>query len=635
MISALGKAFAALLAGCYKIIPDYGWSIIFFTLLSKVILIPISVMVQFNSIKMVKMYPEMNRIKAKFFGNSDMISEENYNLYKKENYHPMLDLVPVIVQLIVLMGVVEGLKRFNVSDTMFCGFDLSLIPAKVMGRYILVPLIAAFSAWFMCYIQNVANVLQSEQGKVNKYTTMGISVGLSLYLGFFVPAGVALYWTIGNLLAVVQLFILKACINPKKYIDYERLEKAKKDYEEIEKIGKKSEVSKEDRKRERADYKRFFSIGNKHLVFYSESNGFYKYFKGIIEYILENTNIVVHYITSDPKDNIFKLAESNPRIKPYFIGENKLITLMMKMDADIVCMTTPDLENYHIKRSYIRKDIEYIYIQHHVGSINMILRKGAVDHFDTVFVSGKHQKEEIEATERCYGLAAKKLVEYGYPLLDEMISEYAKLPKKTANEQKMILIAPSWHSQGIMFTCIEELIDGLKGNGWKVILRPHPQFVRHNRNILENLARKYEDDRDIEIQFDFTSNNPVLAADLVVTDWSAIAYEYSFTTFKPVLYVDVPMKVNNPDWKEAGVEPIDIWIRDRNGISISPDKLDNVANEVKRLFLEGDKYREDIGHLREEYIYNIGSSAEYGAKYIISSLQEKIELRKGNVNNGK
>ena len=56
MISALGKAFAALLAGCYKIIPDYGWSIIFFTLLSKVILIPISVMVQFNSIKMVKMY---------------------------------------------------------------------------------------------------------------------------------------------------------------------------------------------------------------------------------------------------------------------------------------------------------------------------------------------------------------------------------------------------------------------------------------------------------------------------------------------------------------------------------------------------------------------------------------------------
>ena len=49
---------------------------------------------------------------------------------------------------------------------------------------------------------------------------------------------------------------------------------------------------------------------------------------------------------------------------PLYIGEKKLITLMMKLDADVVVMTMPDLENYHIKRSYIRKDIEYIYIPH-------------------------------------------------------------------------------------------------------------------------------------------------------------------------------------------------------------------------------------------------------------------------------
>ena len=47
-------------------------------------------MVQKNSIKMVKMYPEMYRIKAKYFGNKDKISEEQYNLYRRENYHPML-----------------------------------------------------------------------------------------------------------------------------------------------------------------------------------------------------------------------------------------------------------------------------------------------------------------------------------------------------------------------------------------------------------------------------------------------------------------------------------------------------------------------------------------------------------------
>nr|MCR4834181.1 CDP-glycerol glycerophosphotransferase family protein [Butyrivibrio sp.] len=436
------------------------------------------------------------------------------------------------------------------------------------------------------------------------------------------------YWIFSNLFGILQIFFLNWIIDPRKYVDYERLETSRKALAELENLDKKKEISKEDRRREKADYKRFFGIGNKHLVFYSESNGFYKYFKGVIEYILENTNIVIHYITSDPNDNIFKMAETNPQIKAYFIGEKKLITLMMKMDADVVVMTTPDLENYHIKRSYIRKDIEYIYIQHHVGSINMILRKGAVDNFDTVLVSGKYQKNEIRKTEEVYGLEAKNLVEYGYPLLDEMIAEYEHKTHIDDNNQKMILIAPSWHSQGIMFTCIDELLDGLKNSPYKVILRPHPQFVRHNRQNLEVLSNKYKDYENVDIQFDFTSNNPVLEADIVITDWSAIAYEYSFTTLKPVLYIDVPMKVNNPSYKEVDVEPIDIWIRDKTGARIDPEDAGKALDVIESLWASGDKYRDDILRIRSENIYNLGHSAEVAADYIIGVIKDKASSRK-------
>ena len=125
MLAAIGEFFALLMKGCYSIIPNYGLAIILFTLLSKVIQIPISVMVQYNSIKMVKMYPAMNHIRSTYFGNSDMIQEENYKLYKKEKYHPMLDLVPVVIQLVILMGVVEGLKAFEISDTVFVGIDFA------------------------------------------------------------------------------------------------------------------------------------------------------------------------------------------------------------------------------------------------------------------------------------------------------------------------------------------------------------------------------------------------------------------------------------------------------------------------------------------------------------------------------
>jgi hypothetical protein len=63
---------------------------------------------------------------------------------------------------------------------------------------------------------------------------------------------------------------------------------------------------------------------NKHLVFYSESSGFYKYYQGIIEWLLAHTNLTIHYITSDPEDQIFALAEKEDKIRAYYIGEKRL-----------------------------------------------------------------------------------------------------------------------------------------------------------------------------------------------------------------------------------------------------------------------------------------------------------------------
>jgi len=407
MIKLFGELFSYLMSICYRMINDYGWAIIVFTLLAKLIQLPISIMVQYNSIKMVKMYPDMNFIKAKYYGSNDLISEENYKLYKKYNYHPMYDLIPVIVQLIILMGVVEGLKAFEVTDTLFVGIDLGAIPAKAGGITILIPIIAALSAWLMCFTQNISNVLQSEQGKANKMITMGISVGLSLYLGFFVQGGVGLYWIAGNILAIAQMYALNFFINPKRYIDYELLEKSKEELAKVQQTisSNKQELTKEEKAREKADAKRFEKYGSKQLVFYSEKNGFYKYFKDVIEYILAKTDITIHYISSDINDEIFGLA--NDQFRTYYVSENKLIMLMMRMDADMVVMTMPDLQKYHIKRSIIRNDIEYVYMDHGINSLNMMLRKHAIDYFDTVFVANDLVYEEIRKQEAVYGLKEK------------------------------------------------------------------------------------------------------------------------------------------------------------------------------------------------------------------------------------
>ena len=618
VIDAVVGALVWLINFCYGFCHNYWMAILVFTFLTKVILLPLSVWVQKNSIKTVRMQPEMNHISAAYLGNQEAISEEQYKLFKKEKYSPFADLIPLFVQLALLMGVVEAVKR---------GTNLTDIPVKAGGVTLLIPLLAALSAFFMCYVQNKINVLQSEQGSINKYGTMIFSVALSLYLGFFVSIGVGFYWSCSNILSIVQLVILNIWINPKDYIDYEALEKSKEELRQAKAFM--TSKQKEDKKspyrdKEKADYKKFLKAPDKKVVFYSEKNGFYKYYQNIIEEIVRRTNIIVHYITSDPEDEVFQMESD--QFKPYYIGEHRMIVLMMKMETDIMVMTTPDLENFQLKRSYVQKDIEYIYVPHDVNSANLSFHKEALDHYDTIFTSGPKNKSEIAEREQKYQLPAKNLVEWGSSVIDNMTKSYEDMIKESApkgKEEKTVLIAPSWQKDNILDSCIETMLDALVKTPYHIIVRPHPQYVRHYEGRIDALAAKYKE-YDVVFQKDFSSNKTVYTADLLVTDWSSIAFEYSFSTLKPVLFIDTPMKILNPDYQELTTVPIDIELRNRIGISVKPESVgDKIRVSVDKLLFDAQFSVDALRKLKEEYIYNNGESGKVGAKYIIDKLVER------------
>ncbi len=633
IISLIGNVLGWLMYFSYHLLHNYFLSILFFTFLTKIVLFPVSLMVQRNSIKMVKMQPEMNFIKAKYFGNSEKISEEQYELYKREHYQPLADLIPLALQLVLLMGVIDVINDpvrhifrtgAGTLNTVAGSMDLSSIPAETGGITFIIPLIAALSAWFMCFIQNRVNVLQSEQSKLNQYGTMVLSIGLSLYLGFFVKTGVGVYWTCSNLLSVAQLYLLNIIMDPRKHIDYDALEKSRKELAESSAFHKSAKRKLFEKnpygKREKSDYKRFFKDFEMQIVFYSEKNGFYKYYQNIIEALLEKTNVVINYISSDPEDRVFQMESD--RFRTFYIGEHKLIILMMKLEADLVVMTTPDLENYHLKRSLVRKDNEYIYVPHDVNSPNLTFHKDALDHFDTIFSSGFLCTEEIRKREQLYHLPEKKIVEWGSGVIDNMISAYESMEKRQ-KEVKEILIAPSWQKDNILSFCIEGILDHLEGMGYKIIIRPHPQFVRHEGERLEYLRQKYHMDSrdDMELQTDFSSNTTVYEADLVITDWSSIAFEYSFATLKPSLFINTPMKIMNEDYKELGITPIDIELRSKIGKSVDPDKLQELPGVVQELLSSNQFSADSLKRIREKYIYNIGSSSHAGVDYIMERLR--------------
>jgi len=624
-MNILAQIFGNIMEFCYSFLGDYGLVIVVFTLLTKIILLPVSLWTQRNSIKMVEMMPEINRLKIKYFGDNETIAEETQKLHKQFGYSPFISLVPMVIQLVLLVGVI-GAVRDLLGDSQSM---LTQIPSLKGGLTLLMPLAAGLAALVLGLAQNHLSPLQREQHWSEQLGTCALSVGISLGLGAFVPLGVGIYWIASNLLTIVQQVLLNAIINPKKYVDYAALEQSRQELAEINSLTPK--VSQEDKRREKEDYKRFFKIVNKHLVFYSEKSGFYKYFQNIVEYLLEHSNVNIHYITNDPNDQIFEKAKAEPHIKPYYIGQKKLITLMMKMEADMVVMTTPDLDNFYLKRSYISKDVEYVYIPHGIASCNMVTNKGAYDNYDTVLCVGQHQIDELREGEAMYHLPSKKLVPCGYGLLDNLVSDYEQ-QKDTAinNGKKRILIAPSWQEANILESCIDELVEQLYGEDYFIVVRPHPEFVKRYPAKMEKLVAKYKD-RDPEllmIEADFSSNVTIFTADLLITDWSGIAHEFAFATLKPALFINTPMKVLNHDYVKYKNQPLDITLRDKIGMSMDLDKLSGTKAAVDKLLAEQSQYNEQIMALRQKYIFNLGSSGEAAGRYILTSLQQKAEARK-------
>ena len=605
-------------------------SIVVISILIRILMLPVTIWVHKNSIKLIKIQPEINRIKIKYFKDNERIAEEQAKIYKRAKYNPLADLIPLFLQIALLILVIEVIK-LNLETTNlnkeFLGLDLSVEPYKLLNLYYLVPIIAGFSSLVLSLVQNKLNIIQEQSSKFSQYFTMFISVGLSLYLGIYVPYGVAIYWIVGNLLNVIQSLLLYIFISPKKYINYEELEETKKQLNNLNQIGKdgkkwyqKDKYS----KREKQDYKKFFSIANKKVVFYSEKSGFYKYFQGLIDNLLDKTNISVHYITSDPNDQIFELAKTNERIKPYYIGESKLITLMMKMDAEIVLMTMPDIEKYHIKRSLVKKDIEYIFVPHWITSTTMVIRENALDNYDTVLCVGQHWVEEIRKSEEIYKTKSKNLVEFGYSHLDNLIRQYKNISVNDS-EIPQILIAPSYQPDNIMDSCIDEILDRLVDDKNKVILRPHPQYCKLYPFKIELLKKKYINkfnDKFI-LELDFSSNHSIFESDVVITDWSNIGYEFSLSTKKPSIFINTPMKTINENYKKITPEPVDILLRDKVGKSLDIKLVKTIDSVVKELVMNKNKYEKQINNTLNEYIFNIENSDEVGAKYIIKSLIEK------------
>ena len=352
------------------------------------------------------------------------------------------------------------------------------------------------------------------------------------------------------------------------------------------------------------------------IIFYSEGKSYWVHLEGILKEFLRQSNIPVCYVTSGKDDP--GLHYKHPNLRSYKIDEGGCRNWLFKnIDTDLMVMTMPDIETYQIKRS--KYPVHYVYVQHSIVSLHMIYRKSAFDHFDTVFCAGPHQVKEIRAIEEKYQLPEKTIIEHGYGRLDAIIENRKISKAQPPNNPKKILIAPSWGEHSLVETIGNQVVSHLLENKFHVILRPHPQTIKYAKVQIKEILERHKNNSNFELEVNIACQDSLHQSDLMISDWSGAALDYSFGLGKPVLFIDVPRKVNNPEYELLDIIPFEIWIRDNIGKTHSAEKLDSLSDSVNEI-LSNDTYA-DIDSIAQQNIFNIGKSAQVGAKYLSQFLK--------------
>lgn len=184
-----------LLGVIHSILGNWGWSIIFLTLLIKLAFFPLSAASYKSMARMRAVAPRMAALKEQHAGDKQKLSQGMMELYKKEKINPLGGCLPILVQMPVFLSLYWVLLEsveMRQAPFMFWLTDLSS-----KDPFFILPIIMGASM----FVQQKLNPTPPDpmQAKVMKLLPI-------IFTFFFLwfPAGLVLYWVVNNLLSIGQ-----------------------------------------------------------------------------------------------------------------------------------------------------------------------------------------------------------------------------------------------------------------------------------------------------------------------------------------------------------------------------------------------------------------------------------------------
>ena len=269
----LGVPLGYVMEWIYNLIPNYGWDIIIFTIVIRLISIPLQLNQQKSMAKMSAFQPMLQEIQTKYKDKPEKQQEEMLKLQQDYGYKPPAGCVPMLLNFLVIFGVIgvvynplerifhisaaalasagEAMTAAGISFTAitrdtniiaevlagnsgvlgcfsveqiatitefgqhmnFLGIDLTRIPKLGLSLDIVLPLLSVITMFLSTHISMKASG-QQMQGSMK--LTMYMMPLMYLFFCFTVPCAFSLYYVVSNILMTVQSIIMKKIYDPEK-----------------------------------------------------------------------------------------------------------------------------------------------------------------------------------------------------------------------------------------------------------------------------------------------------------------------------------------------------------------------------------------------------------------------------------
>ena len=199
----LSRPFFKVLLWIHGLIGNWGWAIILFTLLVKLILFPLSYKGMMSMQKLKDLAPKIKEMKEKHKGDPAKMNAQMMEMYKKNGANPMGGCLPMILQIPVFFALYRVL--LNADELQGAVWISGWIDnLAIADPYYILPVLMGASMWFQQKI-TPNNFTDPLQEKIFQWFPV-IMAGMFIIMPF--PSGLVLYWVVNNLFTIGQQYII-------------------------------------------------------------------------------------------------------------------------------------------------------------------------------------------------------------------------------------------------------------------------------------------------------------------------------------------------------------------------------------------------------------------------------------------